>query len=352
MRKTRFTLLAIMLFISMLAPAQEEKKFDWVPKVSGFAQFRFDANFDNDFKLMNDSFRFHRVCLSLSGNLTEKLSWVISGDFVRQPMLVNAIVKYDFCDAFAIQAGQFKTPFTIENELNPAFGCEIFDYGSAIKELVGYEYSYISPLGALGCDIGVMASGKLANNVIEYKAGIFNGNGINNVDNNNNKIFVGRLDFHPIKSLTFSGSIRNGNYYCDTINKGVFNRWSIGAQFKNDRLVVRSEYIGAETGKEIQYPSHVYQTTTVNEHVKNYSFYAVAGYWFKICKGKQKIMPVVRYDRVGEGKAFNEDTVSYYTAGIYYLPIPQFNFKLDYQYITWGNSKEDHHIVAILNYRF
>lgn len=341
MKKTKFSLVVFMLCISVLAFAQE-KKNNWIPKVSGFAQFRFDANFDNDFKLMNDSFRFHRVCLSLSGNLTEKLTWMISGDFVRQPMLVNAIVKYDFCDAFAIQAGQFKTPFTIENDLNPAFGCEIFDYGSAIKELVGYEFSYISPLGALGCDIGVMASGKLANNVIEYKAGIFNGNGINNIDNNNNKIFVGRLDLHPIKSLTLSGSIRNGNYYCDTINKGVFNRWSIGAQFKNDRLVIRSEYIGAETGKEIQYPSHV----------KNYSFYAVAGYWFKICKGKQKIMPVLRYDRVGAGTAFNEDAVNYYTAGIYYLPIPQFNFKLDYQFESWENGKDGHNIVAILNFRF
>lgn len=350
MKKYRCALLALMLTVSVLSFAQE--KIDRTPKISGFAQFRFDANLDEDFNNQSNTFRFHRVCLSLGGDLTEKLSWALSGDFVRTPMLVNAFVKYSVCDAFAIQAGQFKTPFTIENDFNPAFGCEIFDYGNAIKELVGYEYSYISPLGALGCDIGAMASGKLANNVIEYKAGIFNGNGINNTDNNNNKIFVGRLDFHPIKSLTFSGSIRNGNYYCDSINKGVFNRWSIGAQFKNDRLVVRSEYIGAETGKEIQYPSHVYQTETVNEHVRNYSFYAVAGYWFKICKGKQKIMPVLRYDRVGEGKAFNEDAVNYYTAGIYYMPIPQFNFKLDYQYINWNNSKEDHHIVAILNYRF
>ena len=112
MRKTRFTLLAIMLFVSVLAFAQEAKKVDWTPKVSGFAQFRFDANFDNDFKLINDSFRFHRVCLSLSGNLTEKLTWMISGDFVRKPMLVNAIVKYDFCDAFAIQALYSMTLFS------------------------------------------------------------------------------------------------------------------------------------------------------------------------------------------------------------------------------------------------
>lgn len=337
MRKTRFTLLAIILCISVLAFAQEAKKNDWTPKVSGFAQFRFDANFDDDFKLMDDSFRFHRVCLSLSGNLTEKLTWMISGDFVRKPMLVNAIVKYDFCDAFAIQAGQFKTPFTIENDMNPAFGCEIFDYGNSIKQLVGYEYSYISPLGALGCDIGVMASGNFFKNVFEYRIGIFNGNGINNIDNNNNKIFVGRLDFHPIKELTFTDAIRVGDYYCDTLNHGKFNRWTAGVQYKNKKIVIRSEFIGAETG---------------DDPLKSNSFYAVAGYWFDICKGKQRIMPVLRYDRIHTDVTFKESVVNYYIAGIYYLPINQLNFKLNYQYETWGDSKKDHHIVAILNYKF
>ena len=335
MRRTRLSLLAIMLIFSVFAFAQEN--VDRTPKVSGFAQFRFDNNFDKDFKLENNTFRFHRVSLSLGGDLTDKLSWSLSGDFVRKPMLVNALVKYSFCDAFAIQAGQFKTPFTIENDMNPAFGCEIFDYGNSIKQLVGYEFSYISPLGALGCDIGVMASGKLYKDVFEYKIGVFNGNGINSIDNNNNKAFVGRLDFHPIKALTFTGAIRVGDYYCDTINNGKFNRWTVGFQYKNNKIVVRSEFIGAETG---------------NKPLKSNSFYAVAGYWFDICKGKQRIMPVLRYDRIHTDVTFKESVVNYYIAGIYYLPINQLNFKLNYQYERWESGKEGHQIVAILNFRF
>ena len=111
MRRKNLLFLILLLTINILAFAQEN--IDRTPKISGFAQFRFDTDFDKDFKLQNDSFRFHRVCLNLSGDLTEKLSWSLSGDFLRKPMLVNAIVKYSFCNAFAIQAGQFKTPFTI-----------------------------------------------------------------------------------------------------------------------------------------------------------------------------------------------------------------------------------------------
>lgn len=326
-----------MLTISVLSFAQDN--VDRTPKISGFAQFRFDANFDKDFNNQSNSFRFHRVSLSLNGNLTKNLSWAVGGDFVRTPMLVNAFVKYDVCDAFAIQAGQFKTPFTIENDLNPAFGCEIFDYGMAIKQLVGYEFSYICPLGALGSDIGVMASGKLFNNFVEYKAGVFNGNGINNIDNNDNKAFVGRLDLHPIKGLTVTGAIRIGDYFCDTINKGDFNRWTAGVQYKNDRLVIRTEYIGAETGN-------------INSLINSNGFYAIAGYWFNICKGKQRIMPVLRYDRIDTDTSINIGVVNYYTASIYYLPIPQLNFKLNYQFESWENGKEGHAIVAILNFRF
>lgn len=333
----KFLFLIIALTVSVLSFAQE--KIDRTPKISGFAQFRFDADFDKDFNNQSNTFRFHRVCLSLNGDLTDKLSWAVSGDFVRKPMLVNAMVKYTVCNAFAIQAGQFKTPFTIENDMNPAFGCEIFDYGNAIKQLVGYEFSYISPLGALGCDIGVMASGKLFKNFVEYKAGIFNGNGINNIDNNNNKAFVGRLDFHPIKNFTITGAIRVGDYFCDTVNQGKFNRWTVGVQYKNERLVIRSEYIGAETG-------HIDRTVHSN------GFYAVAGYWFNICKGKQKIMPVLRYDRIDTDTSIKKGVANYFTASIYYLPINQLNFKLNYLFESWENGKEGHGIVAILNFKF
>lgn len=341
MRKTRFTLLAIMLTFSVLAFAQE--KVDHMPKVSGFAQVRFDANFDKDFDLKSNTLFLQRVCVSLDGKFTEKLSYRVGVDFMRKPAISDAFLKYAICDAFAIQAGQFKNPLSIENQFNPAFDCELFDYATIIKQLTGYEGG-ITGIGALGRDIGVMASGKLFNGWVEYKAGIFNGNGIVFKDNNNRKDFIGSIALHPVKDLTILGSYQNGEYICDTIMQGDNNRWSAGIQYKSDRIVFRSEYIGGSTGR-------MDVVEDINRPFNSNGFYAVAGYWFNITE-TQRLMPVVRYERFNKDEAVEKGAVTYITAGVYYLPLKQVNFKLNYQLVKPETGDQAHNIVAILNFKF
>lgn len=348
MRKTRFTLLAILLCISVLAFAQE-KKNEWIPKVSGFAQVRYDANFDKDFNITNSTFFMQRVCVNFDGKFTDKLSYRVGGDFIRKPALTDAYLKYAICDAFVIQAGQMKIPFTIENQFNPAFGCELFDYATVIKQLSGYEGG-ITGIGALGRDLGVMASGKILSGWVEYSIGIFNGNGINNNDNNLDKDFIGKLDIHPwIQELTITGSYQNGNYICDTTMYGKNNRWSAGIQYKTDRIVFRSEYIGGKTGR-MDYTDIL---NPENKPFNSNGFYAVAGYWFNLGKeGTQKIMPAIRYERLVKDENIDKGAVSYYTAGVCYMPIKYVNVKLNYQLTQPETGDKSHAIVAMLNLRF
>lgn len=339
MKKTKFTLLAIILCISVLAFAQE-KKSEWIPKVSGFAQLRYDANFDKDFNINNSTVFLQRVCINFDGKITDKLTYRIGGDFIRETVLTDAYLKYAVCDAFVIQAGQMKTPFTIENQFNPAFDCELFDYATVIKQLAGYEGG-ITGIGALGRDIGVMVSGSLFKGWVDYKIGIFNGNGINKKDNNLDKDIIARLDIHPwIKELTITGSYQNGHYTCDSTMRGDNNRWSAGIQYKTDRIVVRSEYIGGKTGR-------------MDSSFNSNGFYATAGYWFKLGKeGTQKLMPVIRYERLEKDEAINKGAVAYYTAGVYYLPVKQVNLKFNYQLIQPETGDKSHAIVAMLNFKF
>lgn len=351
MRKTRFTLLAIMLFISVLAFAQDEKKNEWIPKISGFAQFRYDAVFNKDFDIAKSTFFLQRVCVNFDGKFTDKLSYRIGSDFIRQPMLTDAYLKYTVCDALVIQAGQMKIPFTIENQFNPAFDCELFDYATVIKQFSGYEGG-ITGIGALGRDLGIMASGSLFKvenskgesfGLVDYKIGIFNGNGINNDDNNLDKDIIGRIDFHPwVKELIITGSYQNGSYKNDKVDTlvGVNNRWSFGVQYKTDRIVIRSEYIGGKTGRS-------------DSSFNSNGFYATAGYWFNLGKeGTQKIMPAIRYERLEKDETINKGVVSYYTAGVYYLPVKQVNLKLNYQLIQPETGDQSHAIVVMLNLRF
>ena len=330
-------------------------KVDRMPKISGFVQGLYQGNFDDDFKLKDNTFRMRRVRLSVDGTLVKGLTYKVQADFLNSPVLVDAYLKYKVCDEFAIQAGQFKTPFSIESPINPV-NLEIFDYGENVQKLGGY--SDVCGVGKLGRDIGVMATGSLFPvelqngekiGLVDYSIGVFNGNGVNVVDNNNHKDIVGRLDFHPwVKALTLSGSYYYGNYYKDEENNGIRNRWTAGAQYNDGKLVLRGEYISGKTG---------HAQTVIPEdfgYFNSNGYYAVAGYNFKFGKEghEQKLMPVLRYEHFTADDAVTNGGTNWYTAGINYWPLKSVNFKLDYSLIQKESGSNSHRIVGILSYKF
>ena len=352
-------------------------KIDRMPKISGFVQGMYQADLDEAGTLTGNTLRMRRVRLSVDGTLFKGLTYKIQGDFTRSPMLVDAYVKYKPCNEFAIQIGQFKTPFSIESPINPV-NLEIFDYGEAIQGLVGYKD--VCGVGSLGRDLGIMATGSLfpvkgdegiKYHVVDYALGVFNGNGANQLDNNNRKDVVGRLEVHPgLKALTLSGSYYYGKYYKDEDFNGTRNRWAAGLQYNDGKLVIRGEYLNGTTG---------YQGFEGEEAPKQFNsrgYYAEAGYNFQFGKeGKeQKLMPVLRYEHFEQQTGvlgphttdyviyilpnFSAPT-SYYTVGINYWPLKSLNFKLDYSFIDAYKNVEGlyyknhpHRVVAILSYKF
>ena len=322
------------------------------PKISGFVQGLYQANLDKDGDLTSNTLRMRRVRMSVEGKLTKSLSYKIQGDFSRSPMMVDAFVKYKPCKEFAIQVGQFKTPFTLESPINPV-NLEIFDYGESVQKLVGY--SDVCGVGGLGRDIGVMASGdlfKLADNnfsLVTYYLGVFNGNGPCTTDNNNRKDVVGRLEIHPmLKDLTLSASYYNGQYKSSN-DEGTRNRWSAGAQYNDGDLVIRAEYLSGITG----YSDVDANGNPVELSKESTGYYAVAGYNFRFGKDySQKLMPVLRYEHFAQDAAVTNGATDYFTAGINYWPVKSLNFKLDYSLIKPEAGDNSHRIVGILSYKF
>ena len=323
-------------------------------KFSGFVQGMYQANLSDEGKLTGNTFRMRRVRLSAEGTLYKGLTYKIQGDFSRSPMLVDAFVKYKVADAFAIQLGQFKTPFSLESPINPV-NLEIFDYGEGIQKLVGY--SDVCGVGGLGRDIGLMATGSLfpikgeegiKYHVVDYAIGVFNGNGPTTTDNNNRKDLVGRLEVHPgLKALTLSGSYYYGKYTKDDNVNCTRNRWAAGAQYNDGKLVLRGEYIGGVTGVA---------PTLIPEDLGYYNsngYYALAGYNFALGKDKsQKLMPVLRYEHFTADQAVANGGTNWYTAGINYWPLKSVNFKLDYSLIQKESGDNSHRVVGILSYKF
>ena len=347
-----------------------------MPKISGFVQGMAQANLDDEGKPMggdkSSTFRMRRVRLSVDGKLSPKVSYKLQGDFTRSPMLVDAYVKYKACDAFAVQVGQFKTPFTIESPINPV-NLEIFDYGEVIQQLGGYKD--VCGVGGLGRDIGVMATGKLFPikgeegikfHIVDYAIGVFNGNGPTTTDNNNRKDLVGRLNVHPgLKDVTLSGSYYYGLYRNTTVEdqiaangiavgktvfpNGIRNRWSAGAQYNDGKLVLRGEYISGQTACKIGGLDEHANGLIIDEILNSKGYYAQAGYYFALGKDKsQKLMPVLRYEHFDQAL----QGTNWYTAGINYWPLKSVNFKLDYSLIQKESGTNSHRVVGILSYKF
>ena len=318
-----------------------------LPKISGFVQGMYQADLNGDFELQDNTFRMRRVRLSVDGKLSRTVSYKLQGDFVRSPALVDAYVKYKPCNEFAIQVGQFKTPFTIESPINPV-NLEIFDYGEAVQHLGGYKD--VCGVGGLGRDIGVMATGSLfpvkGYRVVDYAIGVFNGNGPTTTDNNNRKDIVGRLEVHPgLKDLTLSGSYYYGKYTKDDNVNCTRNRWAAGAQYNDGKLVLRGEYVGGQTGRWTE----IEENSLYNSN----GYYAQAGYYFVLGKDKsQKLMPVLRYEHFTADQAVAEGGTNWYTAGINYWPLKSVNFKLDYSLVQKESGTNAHRVVGILSYKF
>ena len=86
---------------------------------------------------------------------------------------------------FMVKLGQYKVPFGLQ---------ELVSSGS--QQLV--DRSLVSNSYFRGRDTGVSVWGVLGNNKLEYRAGLFNGNGLTRSANDNDKFqYNARVQFHP-----------------------------------------------------------------------------------------------------------------------------------------------------------
>lgn len=360
-KKTALLIGILMIALSIRLDAQEQsmpkaqkETSASLPKISGFVQglYQLDAT---DEEVAKNTFRMRRVRMSVEGKLGSRVSYKIQGDWVSSPILVDAYVMVDICKGLSVQAGQFKTPFTMESPINP-LNLEIFDYGETVKHLGGYDD--VCGVGKNGRDIGVMALGKLfpvnegEYSVIEYNIGMFNGNGINIIDNNNEKDFIGRIKVHPgLKALTLSASGYCGTYQKDEINKGKRLRYSFGGQYDDGQLLLRAEYVDGQTGSQL---FDSLQSVMTESLLNSRGYYAILGYGFRFGDEghQQTLMPVVRYEHFAQDVSTEQGGKSYYTVGLNYWPMKKLNFKLDYSLIRSDLGVNAHRVAALLSYKF
>jgi phosphate-selective porin len=124
--------------------------------------------------------------LQIQGNLfSENFGYKYQGEMASGFRTEDALINYRFDPAFILQVGQYKPP-QARQELT-----------SASRQLFP-ERSLANDTFNLGRDQGLQAAGSFADKLVEYSIGIFNGNGPNTSNFDDQHMFSGRIDINPL----------------------------------------------------------------------------------------------------------------------------------------------------------
>ena len=356
---------------------EEEKKAVYVTPagpeyklvLGGFIQANFEdgdvSAFEGRFGLsaLKDRFRLRRARVNLTGEFAEQFDFKIEGDFSQSDGISSSRTAFSGTDIFVnwhqfpeaqIKIGQWKAPFGLE-QITPD------------TKLFIIERSL--PTGALTPErqIGVQLWGKPFASVwpdqkdlLTYYAGIFNGNGRNiSTNDNNNFMYVGRLEAMPFKgrvfgqesSLKFGGDVLNSRDDAGTNISPALNlkvnadgslsaftlpgadertAWSVDAWVNIGPFDLIGEYFSEEVNGR-----------AVNSVAPGFADFEPSGWYVQ---GSYFILPkklqaAVRFEDLNPGQMGN-DGIHSITGGLnYYIHGDAIKLMLNYIH-TWSDFRE------------
>ena len=336
--------------------------------LGGYIQVNFEdgdvSAFEGSFGLraLKDRFRLRRTRVNLTGDFAEQFDFKVEGDFGQGDGLNSNRTAFSATDIFVnwhqfaeanVKVGQWKAPFGLE-QLTPD------------PSLIIIERSL--PTGAITPDrqIGAQLWGKPFANIwpdqkdlLTYYAGIFNGNGRNITNNdNNNFMYVGRLESTLFKGffgkdsyLKLGADVLNsrddkGTNISSTLNllvnadgslspfvlPGADERtaWGVDAWFNLGPFDLIGEYLQEKVnGRTVNGVPPGFSNFTTN------GYYITAAY-FLIPK---KLQLAVRWEDLNPGQMGN-DGIHSITGGLnYYIHGDDLKLMVDYIH-TWSDFRE------------
>ncbi|MCX7974687.1 MAG: OprO/OprP family phosphate-selective porin, partial [Candidatus Aminicenantes bacterium] len=157
--------------------------------LGAFAQIRYTAYSSEGI----DSFSLRRVRLTMNATVLNNLNFRVQLEQTKSPNLVDAYLSYHPKSWVELRAGQFKIPFSYEN-LKSAAELDLINRSLVVESLCPGR-----DIGSQGRDIGAMVFLKAS--FFEAFFGLFNGSGINRLDNDKSKDKAYRLIISPWRSL-------------------------------------------------------------------------------------------------------------------------------------------------------
>lgn len=210
-----------------------------------------------------------------------------------------------------VSIGQFKIPVSWEG-LNSS------------SKIIMPERAIVSLLYGDKRDLGMRIAKQFTK--WGYHAGIYNGQGLNNLDSNNQKDVSLRLEAYPVKGLTIAGVTYDSVGY--RRRAGTKDRWEGDVRYEHGPLLVQAEYIrGRDIAKDLAVP------------VTGHGFYAALGYTIEDKSLHGSLQPVLRVGYVDPDTSKNldptmgnADELWHYDVGLnYYLQAHEMKIQASYQ---------------------
>lgn len=294
MKKT--IIMALLAAASVSASAQQKQTIEipsWLSnvKLSGYGMTQYQYSGQKDAE--SNSFNIRMARISLEGRIAGDFYWKTQIQFNgntstlgSSPRMVDLFAEWQKYEYFKVKIGQFKNPFTFENPTHP-IDQGFMGYSQNVSKLAGFS-DRAGEHASNGRDIGLQFQGdflKNANgrNLLHYQIGVFNGQGTNTKDVDQQKNVIGGVWVMPVSGMRigafgWTGSYARkgtwnddeqgniiyekdaaGNSVLDKDGKPVKetfsgtrnlnqNRYAFSFEYKKDGWTVRSEYIHS-TGK-------------------------------------------------------------------------------------------------------
>jgi phosphate-selective porin len=277
-----------LIFCAGLAVGQEKKDQPSVTssrsfQLSGYTQFLY-AYWNEGV----DSFSIRRARLSLTGEVVKKIRFKLQTEMVKSPVLLEAMLDFQFNPKLALRIGQYYVPFSLENTTSDS------ELDTLNRSQVVDKLAPSRDIGSSGRDIGVMLFGKFS--IFEYQGGVFNGSGINKLDTNKHKDISARVVLHPVEFLSFGGSVYNGRYNeTEGAPEVTRNRAGLEATLSLGEFSLKSEYI---SGKDDQ--------------VSKSGWYIQGAYYVL----PEKLQAVVKWDTYDADKDVSSNRTDLLTLGL------------------------------------
>ena len=279
--------MALMALTAVSASAQKKQTIElpsWLSnvKLSGYGMIQYQYSGQKNAE--SNSFNIRMGRIALEGRIADDFYWKTQIQFNgntsnlgSSPRMVDLFAEWQKFEYFKVKIGQFKNPFTFENPMHP-IDQGFMGYSQNVSKLAGFS-DRAGKHASNGRDIGLQLQGdflKNANgrNLLHYQIGVFNGQGTNTKDVDNQKNVIGGVWVMPVSGMRigafgWTGSYaRKGNWtetvadptssvapgatkeitHTNEVRSLNQNRYAFSFEYKKDGWIVRSEYIHS-TGK-------------------------------------------------------------------------------------------------------